>query len=119
MKTNSLRIGNIVSHKGNAIVITSIDTMSVTNKDAEDIDSEELEPVTSNKKWLKKAGFKSATGMSGNRFYSKYIDGIEFMYDNSLTISFNTDAINLGEKKLHEIQNIVHALTGSELEIKD
>lgn len=109
MKTNELRIGNIVK-KDNIEYITDFITIQMANN---------YEPILLTKEWLMKAGFKRF-GANG----SYYIYGFRLSillrkgkYEARMHASKGT-AFLCHIKYIHELQNLYFTLIGKELKIK-
>jgi len=124
MKSKDLRIGNYVQYKDTKEQ-TKIYELQHKYKNTYSIndfnDNPHLEPIPLTEQWLLSLGaIRSDTDR--NRFY---LNGLEIYIftdnDNNPTkIIFNPSSailyVNL--KHVHQLQNLVHALTSKELEIK-
>lgn len=112
-----VRIGNIIGSK-------TFDQWEVRLGDIEQIfdskDPDHYFGIELTPKWLIKLGFKKYHGWTGNEFYALNIGHIEFQWDKTgFGISTGDENTRLDHiKTIHQIQNLVHILTGTELEIK-
>lgn len=126
MKTTDLRIGNYIGfgdsyvkvyeiNENNFYCIDSDDT-SLSNKWAD------LKPIELTEEWLFKMGFEK----KHNDLFTKQIGKEEyyvFCYMDKNTgaeigISINNQRSYFKKGKVHQLQNLYHALTGEELTIK-
>jgi hypothetical protein len=139
MKVNELRIGNIVGFKDRTDFYARINDISVlggvhisrfwedgTLDDQPEV-IEDLTPIPLTEKWLLKFGFEKTEGMHVNT-YKKMIKSISTVEEIYMIISsknyywvgyrYNMDLrdVGLGELNyVHQLQNLVFALTGEEL----
>lgn len=139
IKTNELRFGNLVLASAEAVfsdtkkpaicrVSGHIDDRSEIGIGLENIESKEfyldsfrtIEPIPLTEEWLLRCGF--TVDKYGNivlPIFEGYVM-IECKF-NSFPLILNVDGRNMplwSVKYLHQLQNLYHALTGKELEIK-
>jgi hypothetical protein len=128
MKANELRIGNLVNrHKfeGDVVhVIDSKDIEIIENSDPKSIlYVKNYSPITLTEEWFLKFGFEK-----DGRVLSKMFSKIDLQVSVNIVgdkycIIYVSGAFGMIQprhlKYLHEIQNLIHALTGEELTIKE
>lgn len=126
MKANELRIGNIVSYRGE----TECEVTSVGSNGFESIkldkycnvygsdDVFEYLGVPLTEKWLLKLGFKEASSLmwDGVEFEKEYL-GNKFTVDVEMYVYNGCWTQKI--KYVHQLQNLYFALTGEELTIKN
>ena len=116
MKANELRIGNWVNYfdDGNCSRISVLDHYYCHLNDASSIDYLMIKPIQLTEEWLLKFGFpehKSTMDLLWN-----YSVCLERRHNELFVV--NLDNIHVYQiEYVHELQNLVFALTGKELEI--
>lgn len=119
MKAQELRIGNLIlKHDGSVITVTGKFLAEYEGHENEQILTNPPRPFFSGipitEEWLLKAGFHRQTS---NHYYIFYKDKVLFtIYNGSLVIEGGYMPIKL--EFVHELQNLIHSLTGEELEFK-
>lgn len=122
LKTNELRIGNIINYAGKEIIVEGIVRNTIHHSKRHfdqniEPDYEPFRPIPFTEEWILKSGksflFMFQTCWRGRFAYLK-INGCRFMWfsDN------NTIEVDGGEHILyfvHEFQNLYFSLTGEEL----
>jgi hypothetical protein len=120
MKESELRLGNYVQNKGRIIMVTHL-----ASEDYWSGDDGPAEPIPLTPEWLEKCGFKYDT----ENDYGYILDigrksfCVATAQDDDLLLLYRSD-IGLGYHQLmfvehlHQLQNIIFALTGEELVIK-
>lgn len=137
IKSNELRIGNIVNHIYDTIQIESVsgDGVNLSAADMgggpyiEEIDCKDIEPIPLTSEWLEKFGFvESKSYDSKQRNFRK--EGFDQLADYggqiiilpevgfaSLSCGYYENQIDC--PYVHQLQNLYFALTGEELTIKE
>ncbi len=120
MKATDLRIGNYVNYLGEVQEVTGIDSEYVylDTITFDYVEHDEIEPIPITEEWLLKLGFEPEEEDSAYYFSEEceylqvvnYVDGFVFEKENTELVSLNY---------IHELQNLYHAITGNELEIKE
>lgn len=129
MRTNELRLGNLIKKSNDPIwiekfkgeitivdisILEIIDSENKKNKIRERIDF--YEPISLTEEWLIKFGFKKFSDKwNNNTFRNKYLI-IKQHKDHFTYLSGLGKLVKI--KYIHKIQNLYFALTGNELEIK-
>ena len=124
MKASELRIGNWVETEGGFYQIDSIlnkDRILVKIEDEYvGYDINQIKPIPLTEEWLIKFGFDKRTNINDcNAYTSKIradIDIIEYSYGFSADLEVEHLSVL---KYVHQLQNLIHALTGEELTIKE
>jgi hypothetical protein len=125
MEVKDLRIGNYIQYKkGHLSKVDCIDimdefgTVTVSGLDSKYIDGsyslEHFEPIPLTEEWLIKFGYDDLSDRNENV--------IAYAKDSVHTKGFWFRPIDGYTRKLeyvHQLQNLYHALTGNELEIKE
>jgi len=110
MKSTELRIGNLVMCK-NKTITDFLDTVSLNIHHLTDIVEEnkeyQYEPIPLTEEWLVKFGFELQKYDDWTHYWNGSIDLHDFTYDGFVEL-----------KHVHQLQNLIHALTGEELTIK-
>lgn len=119
MKSNELRIGNIVNYLGNETSVNSISVGYVSTVSSGVITENQISEILLTEEWLLKLGFESCsddgytTDFNLNGFViinGLNTDGEEF---------FVEDKSGVHVFHIHQLQNLYFALTGEELKITD
>jgi hypothetical protein len=120
IKSNELRIGNLVSYDGRVFEIDSIakefPTLNTIEFGIGVVDWENIEPIPLTDEWLLKMGGNKVNNLDwcimfgGIEFYCRYN---KFWYS-SIGSVYLSDKIQF----VHQVQNLFVALTNQELEIK-
>lgn len=113
MEANELRIGNLIRRKSNYEVLRAT-TGILSNWDILNTKHPGYEGIPLTEEWLEKFGFKYAKGWNmwqGEIEVYKHKDGSFSWY--------NEGDVSVPLVYVHQLQNLVFALTGKELEIKD
>lgn len=127
MKANELRIGNYINDRTilyyktgiiRAIFVPDVLLSDPTTDEEWQPDIDVCDPIPLSEEWLIKFGFKKKAGLHGYRWENK---GIRIgQAGKTFFIPFGIDEIKEAHINLvHQLQNIVHALTGEELTIKE
>ncbi len=123
MKVNELRIGNLVRWKSSELDPTKYQNIiSVTLEDIKKISERDKDynPVKITEEWLLKFGFEDKKKYLLRHKY----DTCKIYYGSDLVIRLEITGRrimtmnHLHIKHVHQLQNLYHALTGEELEIK-
>jgi len=140
MKTNELRINNIVLSRGAQSVIKSIDENHVGYSKRETVTEKKvplklIQPIPLTEEWLVNLGFVSDNHKHHETFFidistderpeiKTSIDihvmnnyGVAYITDNEMDIDINTCFMRK-IKYVHQLQNLYFALTGKELTLK-
>jgi hypothetical protein len=132
MKTNELRIGNLVNYNNLANSVRGIDETYIELFDNTYAYIDNIEPIPLTGDWLEKFGFKSIDKQS-NLFYSSKLiritlptsrctSGVCYVSVRGCKVFNNENyfraGINLKIKYVHQLQNLYFVLTGKELKIK-
>jgi len=112
MKANELRIGNWIGQKGGSQFQVIVDVAEAPNFWKNNLDISHGIPLT--EEWMVKFGFEDDLPWKYKQFR---LDDQERLHiiDNSGYGSI----ISRGVKYVHQLQNIIHSLTGEELPIKE
>jgi hypothetical protein len=117
---NELRIGSLINYEQTTHVITEISKTLVRHrwvknqKDDYVSDFSEISPITLSPEILEKCGFEKANDNFGGYLSPLYKVGRIRINDNEWYNSCFYTTV----KYLHQLQNLIFALTGTELEIK-
>jgi hypothetical protein len=120
MIANELRIGNLINYEQTTHVITEISKTMIIHcwvknkKDEYVSDFSEISPIPLTPEILEKCGFEKANDNFGGYLSPLYKVGRIRINDNEWYNSCFYTTV----KYLHQLQNLIHALTGTELEIK-
>lgn len=119
MKTNELRIGNLIlfSEGGIEFIVDTISEKGLNvHNDIESIwiEIETFEPIPLTEEWLLKFGFEI---QHNTPFYSMVArkDGFNLKVDITGNLFFSEGYFNVQPKYVHQLQNLYFALTGKEL----
>ena len=115
MKSNELRIGNLVNANGDMLSVTGADIAYF------DFNGNDYSPIPLTPEILEKAGFsKGEKWFIHQVYYRNYFDLCvnrnEIIYGQKTEHGFDKRSINI--KYLHQLQNLYFALTGEELPIE-
>lgn len=120
MKSNELRIGNYVNRLGRLTTILAVQEADgigyVSTPLSGTVTINQIEPIALSEDWLIKAGF----------IKPEYSSIVEYHYgDIELYFLTKDECYQFEHKKIvidlyyvHQLQNLVHSLTGEELEFK-
>lgn len=118
MKASELRIGNCVNYEQTTHIIYQISNNFCScywykgdPRDADTHRTNDIKPIPLTEEWLLKFGFKK-----DNNFTWVKIEMELMQRDDGFWIWLGAD---LYLKYVHQLQNLYHALTGNELEIKE
>lgn len=133
---NELRIGNLVTYKGDIFNIWSIGNNSTPNKESyyvcldsqrsdkhlKGISIQDISPISLTEEWLLKFGFNESA--SGNYHEIKLTNRsslFKIIDDDFITMEIGGDMPDETELKhikyVHQLQNLFFALSGKELEV--
>ena len=130
MKANELRSGSIISINGNIVVVDHIrcHDYSVTIKDGFDIafnggnlltdNDDDVKPIQLTKSVLEAAGFKKSP--ANNSYYVSFPEmksEIHFEEFRGGLVQSVGSFIPTETSHLHQLQNLVYCITGTELQI--
>ena len=112
MKTNELRIGNLVNYLGNTTKVNSIsgtDKFYIATYSSGIFHESNFEPIPLTEEWLLKFGFEQREFSfdKGSFFLSKRTGKDGFLYQ------AHTNRFQV--KHVHQLQNLYFALTNQEL----
>jgi len=129
MNKEELRIGNLVNIKSETsdfdyihyiVELTSTEALVKCNEESDWFNYDNIEGITLSEDWLLKAGFeKEAPGTykRGNCIY--WIDySSSFNFGTLQIASGYAPLINAPCQYVHQIQNLIFVLTGTELQFK-
>ena len=119
MKTTELRIGSYVDYFGKRKVIDVInDTRRIVEFDDAQIerDINLIKPIHLTEDWLLRFGFKKRNDktFTYDRFVLYFVSKYEFWYLNDRRTNVYFTKVEF----VHELQNIIFAMNGEELEVK-
>ena len=122
MKASELRIGNFFKFisTGNIKKVMLIDMFDKRECNINNVSISDVEPIPLTEEWRNKLGLgiddSFLLGIDEKFYYLKLTPE-----NNVLVYSQDYEEFTfIGEKKyVHEIQNLVHALTGEELQVKE
>lgn len=117
LKPQDLRIDNLIEFDGKIFKVKAIEQYIVTadqGKGNVDFTYNEINPVPITEEWILKAGFLPATAHDyfykniflinfGNAYYRAFLEG-----KTKIDIELTT---------INQLQNLIHSMTGEELEI--
>lgn len=122
IEVRELRIGNLVSHKGNPIELTknrfklSVFTLGCS----------EIEPILLTEEWLVRFGFVfEKSGWFVKKRGSKKTNNLKMFHlfkmknINEYNTKGGITSKYLNIKQVHQLQNLYFALTGEELQLKE
>ena len=113
MKANELRIGNYVHRQSGKMVVNRDEVYKIENVNLQS--ANKYEPISITKEWLQKLGFEGHGGeLKKGRF--TYLVQQRFLVVEGYEYDYN--GITCHPEYIHELQNIIFALTGEELSIK-
>jgi hypothetical protein len=116
MEARELRISNLVYSNGEVVQIVQIERRYKEVYRINDVDNNQaLKPIPLTEEWLLKFGFKWKNHSLNNdkiRIYSFKGNG-----DYSAHFTMGSNLIDIELKYVHQLQNLVYALTGKELEL--
>lgn len=110
MKANELRIGNYIQSMCFVFGLNQWREWKVTSEDLVNIENnnpDNYKGISLTEEWSAKFGFPDL------------IELAIFICNNSKFKNIEITSEDLKDLKVHELQNLTHALTGSELEIKE
>jgi hypothetical protein len=124
MKANELRIGNIIGDTLLNTVVVTIDVLKTIDDHTSPIGEDGVyKPMPLTEEWLLKFGFKKQKGYVNELSYSDfgvfriywpteaYLVSLHFKPNETEWYPFLREGI----KYVHQLQNIIYALTGKEL----
>jgi hypothetical protein len=116
MKANELRIGNYINYINETITVDGINDIDVFNSKIGDIPLHCVFGIELTKEWLIKFGF---TELSKNvflydRFKILFVGKYNFWYVNDKKTNVYLTKVEF----VHELQNFVFIMNGTELELK-
>ena len=117
MKTNELRIGNLVNHIRKGVIVIGIMELDFIEKEVLDI-----EPIPLTEEWLLNLGFKKYTYWRPNNLDYYHSDLKEFCIISGQVRLCTDDPYEFFKipqniQFVHQLQNLYFALTGEELTI--
>ena len=119
MKATELRIGNLILHDldVNEVIAISKDDIVIDGFAGK---SDSFQPIPITEEWIFKFGFEK---VERNQWYSFYkLDDFKVLiHTKDYSSMINWKDCSIEDKfnwTIHELQNLYHALTGEELEIK-
>jgi hypothetical protein len=122
MKATDLRIGNFVEILGKIETVVDVMCDSVNTTTCEGVPYDMVHPIPLTEEWLEKFGFilrdcgfvrlydKKHGSMRCLKYYTK---------DHGKKMAHNVYWGVVNIKHIHQIQNLYHAITGEELELKN
>jgi hypothetical protein len=132
IQANELRIGNYVFHQGKPLQITNVLDWCVNMEFGEvsgdrnnEIDINEIDPIPLTEEILLKCGFIIKISDSFSYHFKANVIPTDILY--LIKVCFYSDGkfmtVTVGNydtkiQYLHELQNLIHTLTGEELNIK-
>jgi len=118
MKANELRIGNLLINGDRICVVSAIFKGHFKCETIEQISLDtsiqlNYQPIPLTEQWLLGFGFEhSRVGLFGNAYE---LNGLSFLYSNFQYQSVQFPRVSI--QFVHQLQNLVHAITGQELTI--
>ncbi len=115
---NEIRVGNWLKWKNNQQPFDITAGLLRTVEFWAHLDIGDIEPINLTPEILEKCGFAS---INNKPLYRKFLLESELLFADSLLTITNGNQrfeLNIKCKYLHQLQNIVFALTGEEMEIK-
>lgn len=114
MEARELRLGNYVYTQSGKLVVNRDSIYKVENVNMQS--ARKYEPIPLTEEWLEKLGFEKKSG----REYSKGRFTYRFQQEDLIVEGYCYDynGITCHPEYIHELQNIIFALTGEELSIK-
>ena len=121
MNIKELRIGNYIeSIHGNADTYTIVDLSLFSTVEEGRLSEENIEPAPLTEEWLKRAGFIWSIYHQANHTEGFPYEIEQVSSDLYLMRSFRkTESFTVPLKYVHQLQNLVFALTGTELEFTE
>lgn len=136
IKPQELRIGNLIQKKeykstwriiafwGTSMIEVDAGLVNFPTDDLHQCDISEFEPIPLSEDWLKRMGFEN---IDDEIDFSEWQNGWVLIYGNGsdrqepftyrYSVDENGDDVTVEVKYVHQLQNLIHALTGTELEI--
>lgn len=123
-----LRIGNLVEVGGTTVTVLEIDSIDKEDQSimfAPRINDEEsctinaVEPITLTEEWLLRFGFDYKEGCYLHNHETAWESLTGSLKEGKLHFYGNSGGIGQPLKYVHQLQNLYHALTGEELQLKD
>jgi hypothetical protein len=125
-----LRIGNYVTLHGNAVASPIDFEVEGTSDDGIEVAGHiarltNIHPIPISPEWLERLGFEMDDDMEcGIIWYLKLNDDISIYWNGCIEIEIKTQFVTTRYdidhiKYIHHLQNLYHALTGKELELKE
>jgi hypothetical protein len=122
MTSKELRCGNIITHLGDKIIVDSSVIAKIEEIERESgFESTLYWGIPVDEQWLDKMGFyKTFNGNKGDGIGCYTFDKIEIALSHNGFYAFDeVGHLTKGLKYVHQLQNLIYILTGTELTIKD